>query len=30
VKSLTWRVPSPEKKVVDNRNYGYDPEKEFA
>ena len=29
VKGLTWRKPSPEKRVVDNRNYAVDPEKEF-
>ena len=25
----SWGKPKPEKVVVDNRDYGYDPEKEF-
>ena len=29
VKGLGFGKPKPEKKIVDNRDYGYDPDKEF-
>ena len=29
VKGLGFGKPKPEKKIVDNRDYGYNPEREF-
>ena len=28
-KGYSFGKPKPEKKIVDNRDYGYDPDKEF-